>query len=149
MTKTQALQRLYKALTNKDGRNTSTKVIEDLAVAAENGEIGGGGGDLDIFHVTITDEDGGGHNYYIPNIVTENGTSALVGFYMVASSEPETIDVVGYDGVAVGLVPLTGLEVTGDIQKNEASGIDTILMITGDGTISFSDSGGGGNAESI
>ena len=47
MTKTQALQRLYKALTNNDGRNTSTKVIEDLAIAAENGEIGGGG-DYDI-----------------------------------------------------------------------------------------------------
>lgn len=43
MTKTQALQRLYKALTGNEGRNTGSKVIEDLAVAAENGEIGGGG----------------------------------------------------------------------------------------------------------
>lgn len=41
MTKTQALQRLYKALTGNEGRNTGSKVIEDLAVAAENGEIGG------------------------------------------------------------------------------------------------------------
>lgn len=136
MTKTQALQRLYKALTNKDGRNTSTKVIEDLAVAAENGDIGGGG-DYDIFHVTITDADGSGQTFYLPHIVTEDGITSLMCFYM-PSGEPETIDVVGYGEGTVCLVTGKGLEVTGDIQKNE-TGVNTILMISGDGTISTAD----------
>ena len=56
MTKTQALQRLYKALTGEDSRNTSTKVIEDLAVAAEQGEIGGGGG-VTVAKMTVDSTD--------------------------------------------------------------------------------------------
>ena len=143
MTKTQALQRLFTALTDvpisevANPTNTSTKMVELLAMAAENGEIGGGG-DYDIFHVTVTDENGGGHTYFIPNIVTEDGTSSLMGFH-IPSSEPETIDVVGYGEGAIGWVNLTGFEVTGDIQKNESSGVNTIFMISGDGTITFSD----------
>ena len=137
MTKTQALQRLYKALTNKDGRNTSTKVIEDLAVAAENGDIGGGG-DYDIFHVTITDEAGPGRMFYLPYIMTADGRSGLSSSYMLSSSEPEIVDVVGYDGTAIGVVTATGVEVTGDIIKNEAYP-ETYLVITGDGTITIPD----------
>lgn len=54
MTKTQALQRLYKALTGEEGRNTGSKIIEDLAVAAENGEIGGGGVEMATVKFTMT-----------------------------------------------------------------------------------------------
>ena len=137
MTKTQALQRLYKALTGNEGRNTGSKVIEDLAIAAENGEIGGGG-DLDTFKVTITDENGSGRIFCLPNIMTQDGKSALASFYMLSSSDPESVDVVGYDGTALGVVSATGVEVTGDITKNEA-GRDTYLVITGDGTITIPD----------
>lgn len=110
--------------------------VFDYAYASVN--VPKGGGDLDIFHVTINDADYSGHTYFIPHIVTEGGTSSLMGFHF-PSSESETLDVVGYGEGAVGFVSLTGFEVTGDIQKNESSGISTIFMITGDGTITFSD----------
>lgn len=114
--------------------------VFDYAYASVNvPKGGGGGGDLDTFHVTITDETGGSHTFSLPNLAEDGDMTALAGFYMTASTDPNTIDVVGYEGVAVGMVNITGLEVTGDIVANDYSGIDTILVITGDGTITIPD----------
>ena len=113
--------------------------VFDYAYASVNvPKGGGGGGDYDIFHVTITDETGSGRMFYLPNIMREDGMTALSSSYMLSSNEPETVEVVGYDGTAFGIVPVMGAEVTGDITKSEAAP-DTFFVITGDGTITIPD----------
>lgn len=137
MTKTQALQRLYKALTGNEGRNTGSKVIEDLAIAAENGEIGGGG---KIATVTFS-----ASSTAVSNAVTVDTCAVVNGAIIptgnVALSEigsPISLPVIE-NGTFLQLGNASGytVTITGDAENTG----NNRILVYGDCTISISSGG--------
>lgn len=141
MTKTQALQRLYKALTGNEGRNSGSKVIEDLAIAAENGEIGGG---WKVATVTFVLGEGVFSAGYTAPIIREiNGKQYVVAQVQGSSAvDGGTISVPVYADGAMLMVGSEGyeIELSGDITHIATEDGAWICVVTGDATITVADS---------
>lgn len=137
MTKTQALQRLYKALTGNEGRNTGSKVIEDLAIAAENGEIGGGG---KVAAVTFVLGEGVYSVSYTAPIIREiNGKQYVVAESGIPMAAGGTISVPVYtDGTIIGVATDYKVSVSGEATALE----DSYYLISGDCSFEITDEGG-------
>ena len=139
MNLTQALGKLYETLSGQKPKNSQTKIIMDIAEGIEDGSISVGG-DEHISYCTlhIDNTEKVGANAGIG--VIQNGE---LDSYWTVPYQTSDLTVVLYDGKAYGSMLPNGLgsfTVSGNIES-----ISSDVIITGDGTITLSKSGGGDN----
>lgn len=127
-TTTEALQKVYEALTNDTTHHINvTEIIDDLATNWDSG--GGGGGESDFSTAKLTYS--GVEQIYISRIYAKGDNISVTP--IIADSG--TYDVVLYNGVAYGDLDrvLGNVSVDGAIEYDDRS-----VIITGDCTITIS-----------
>lgn len=127
-TTTEALQKVYEALTNDTAHHINvTEIIDDLATNWDSG--GGGGGSSDFSTAKLTYS--GVEQIYISRIYAKGDNISVTP--IIADSG--TYDVVLYNGVAYGDLDrvLGNVSVDGAIEYDDGG-----VIITGDCTITIS-----------
>lgn len=135
-TTTEALQKVYEALTNDNKHHINvTDIIEDLATNW-SGDGGGGGGssDFSTATVTFTNTLDGPANVTCANLFQTDEINASSGLLEMASQESATVDVILYKGYAFADLEHGSFSVV----SGDATISGNTVTINGDCTLSIS-----------
>lgn len=137
-TTTEALQKVYEALTNDNKHHINvTDIIEDLA-ANWSGDGGGGGGSSDFSTATVTFTNTSGNPAGVACAVCSQQDAASQGTFPIMESG--TMDVILYKGSAIARIEQGSFSVV----SGDATISGNTVTINGDCTLSIS-SGTGPN----